>query len=142
MKKIIYFLVLSLFVFNCSKSDDDNVDQQINYTTIIGNTYITKSNLPYDSRDAYRVYKMNTNGTISQEIRFDSPTGEIYQTMNGSYEYNHPSLELTIQHSIDISSGSFNYFTAIVSDDFKSFSYTIFDLPSGTNKELVFNIVE
>jgi hypothetical protein len=24
MKKIIYFLVLSLFIFNCSKSDDDN----------------------------------------------------------------------------------------------------------------------
>lgn len=141
MKKTILLIAIIVLFTNCSK-DDDNVDKQINYTTIIGNTYITKQNLPYESRDAYRIYKMNTNGTISQEIRFDSPTGEIYQTMNGSYEYNHPSLELTIQHSIDVCSNCFNYFTANVRDDFKSFSYTIFDLPTGTNKELVFNIVE
>ena len=141
MKKTILLIAIIVLFTNCSK-DDDNVDKQINYTTIIGNTYITKQNLPYESRDAYRIYKMNTNGTISQEIRFDSPTGEIYQTMNGSYEYNHPSLELTIQHSIDVCSNCFNYFTANVSDDFKSFSYTIFDLPTGTNKELVFNIIE
>ncbi|WP_298265971.1 hypothetical protein [uncultured Lutibacter sp.] len=141
MKKTILLIAIIVLFTNCSKVDD-NVDKQINYTTIIGNTYITKQNLPYESRDAYRIYKMNTNGTISQEIRFDSPTGEIYQTMNGSYEYNHPSLELTIQHSIDVCSNCFNYFTANVRDDFKSFSYTIFDLPTGTNKELVFNIVE
>lgn len=141
MKKTILLIAIIALFTNCSK-DDENDDTQINYTTIIGNTYITKQNLPYESRDAYRIYKMNTNGTISQEIRFDSPTGEIYQTMNGSYVYNYPSLELTVQHSIDLCSDCFNNFTATVDNDFKSFSYTIFDLPTGTNKELVFNIVE
>ena len=137
---ILLFTIIILFT-NCSK-DEDEPNNSKTYTTIVGNTYSAKSNKSYNSRDAYLIYKMNTNGTISQEIRFDSSTGEIYQTMNGSYVYNYPSLELTVQHSIDLCPDCFNNFTATVDNNFKSFSYTVFDLSTGTNKELLFNIIE
>ena len=130
-----------LLFTNCSKNEDEQNNSKT-YTTIVGNTYSAKSIRSYDSRDAYLIYKMNTNGTISQEIRLDSSTGEVYQTRtNGSYVYNYPSLELKLQ-SITDCPDCFNNFTATVDNDFKSFSYTIFDLPTLSNKKLLFNIME
>ena len=39
-----------------------------------------------DSREIFLVYRMNREGTISQEERFDTNTGELYQTMTRSYD--------------------------------------------------------
>ena len=57
MKKIIYILVLSLFVFNCSKSDDDNSSESCN--TFLecndGSTWIM------DSDGVINLWRINNN---------------------------------------------------------------------------------
>ena len=71
MKKIIYILVLSLFVFNCSKSDDDNSPESCN--TFLecndGSTWI----LNYDFSSVSVLYRINNNikNPFEQWIIFD-----------------------------------------------------------------------
>ena len=60
MKKLIYILVLSLFVFNCSKNDDDEVVQCDTFLSC--NNSITWKNVETFNNSEYSFYiKLNDN---------------------------------------------------------------------------------
>ena len=67
MKKIIYILVLSLFIFNCSKSDDDTCNTFLECND--GSTWI----LNYDFSSVSVLYRINNNikNPFEQWIIFD-----------------------------------------------------------------------
>ena len=81
MKKIIYFLVLSLFVFNCSKSDDDNSPESCN--TFLecndGSTWI----LDYDFAVVLFRINDNINNLLEQWVIYDSE--DCYYYLGNTY---------------------------------------------------------
>ena len=81
MKKIIYILVLSLFVFNCSKSDDDNSPESCN--TFLecndGSTWI----LDYDFAVVLFRINDNINNLLEQWVIYDSE--DCYYYLGNTY---------------------------------------------------------
>lgn len=84
---------------------------------------------------------MSNDSTIDIEERMYSSDGTLKDKMKGFFNYNHPNLELKVQ-SISSCEECFNYFTATVSDDRKSFSYSIWDMGVSKQKTIVFKIKE
>ena len=81
MKKIIYILVLSLFIFNCSKSDDDNSPESCN--TFLecndGSTWI----LDYDFAVVLFRINDNINNLLEQWVIYDSE--DCYYYLGNTY---------------------------------------------------------
>lgn len=139
MKKLLYSAFVLIVGFaSCSKDSEEDIQEQ-SYSTIIGNTYVTKSERASDSRPLYLIYEFKSNGEITIEERLDSENGTLYGSPVGYYEYNHPSIELQIQ-SIEGCDDCFNNFTATVSNDRKSFSYQVWDTSTSSHRKVTFKI--
>jgi hypothetical protein len=127
MKKILFILMVAIMFMECKKNDEKKTEQEKEYTTIVGYTYIANhyvySFIEDKVRHIFLIYTFDQNGAITIEERYDSETGELIELKKGRFEYNHPVLKLEIQ---SICEDCFNYFTANVSEDKKEFSYEIF----------------
>lgn len=122
----------------CSESEDEPLIEPP-ITTVAGHKYSAKTQRPSDARVMYRNYQFSTDGEIAIEERLDSPKGELFRDYFGYFEYTHPVLNLEIQ-SVPGCSDCFNNFVAQVSNDRRSFSYTIWDISIGDHRTLTFHI--
>jgi hypothetical protein len=132
MKKIL-FLVFVFVGLSCSDKEPFEEDPII---SVAGHTYAAKWKT-IDFRTLYIIYEMSIDSTISITERLDTETGEIYDQSFGFYKYSHPELDLKVRSICD---ECFNYFTATVAEDRKSFTYEIWDLPTSKFWDLVFKI--
>jgi len=133
-KFLIFFLVLFAST-SCQKRDSEN--EKI-YTTVKGNTYVAESPASWEI-GMYIIYKMDSDSTIDIEERMYSADGDLKNKLKGYFNYSHPTLKLRVQ-SIPGCENCFNYFTANVDDDRKSFRYTIFDLGDLKDKIVEFKL--
>jgi hypothetical protein len=137
MKKNILLVLLILLIFSGCKKDNPVVKEKI-YTTIKGNTYIAESPASWEL-GIYIIYKLDNDSTIDIEERKYSADGELKNKTKGYFKYDHPTLKLTVQ-SIPGCDNCFNYFTATVDDDRKSFKYTIWDMMVSKEKVIEFKL--
>lgn len=140
MRSKILIISLILLTFSACQKDDIVTEEEKTYTTIKGNTYVAESPASWEL-GVYIIYKMSNDSTIDIEERMYSSDGTLKDKMKGFFNYNHPNLELKVQ-SISSCEECFNYFTATVSDDRKSFSYSIWDMGVSKQKTIVFKIKE
>jgi hypothetical protein len=140
MKNKILIISLILLTFSACEKDDIVTEEEKTYTTIKGNTYVAKSPASWES-GVYIIYKMSNDSTIDIEERMYSSDGKLKDKMKGFFKYSHPNLELKVQ-SISGCENCFNYFTATVADDRKSFKYTIWDMMVSKDKTIEFKIKE
>ena len=133
--KILVVCLILLASTSCQKRDSE--DDKI-YTTVKGNTYVAESPASWQI-GMYIIYKMDNDSTIDIEERMYSVDGDLKNKLKGYFKYTHPTLKLRVQ-SISGCENCFNYFTAHVDDDRKSFSYTIFDLGDLRNKIIEFKL--
>ncbi|MFH6767530.1 hypothetical protein V8G56_02185 [Gaetbulibacter aquiaggeris] len=97
MKKLIYILVLSLFIFNCSKSDDDV-------------TFLEKyDGTVWSSFDGYLYLRFVNN--------LNNPIESIYESNEGCYIYNSD-----LGSSITITINSNDTFECTIDDDKLTFT--------------------
>lgn len=136
MKNKILVIAMILLTFAACKKDDPVVEKI--YTTIKGNTYIAESPASWEV-GMYIIYKMDNDSSIDIEERMYSVNGDLKSKMKGYFKYKHPTLELRVQ-SITGCENCFNYFTAAVDDDRKSFKYSIYDMGVSKNKIMEFKI--
>ena len=126
MKKIIYFLVLSLFVFNCSKSDDDNSPESCN--TFLecndGSTWI----LDYDFAVVLFRINDNINNLLEQWVIYDSE--DCYYYLGNTYVLYYTITENTkdkLVLKIDDASTTSTLTFSIVNGELKLIVQEIFD---------------
>lgn len=139
MKRILILTAIAMLFVGCEKNNANTKDDEIVYNTIIGNTYIAKDRTFSDNRTLFLIYEFKPNGDLTIQERLYSENGELYMNSFGYFEYKHPTLELEINSMCD---KCFNYFTATVANDYKSFKYSIYDISISSSRELVFNIKE
>lgn len=140
MKSNILILLLILMSFLACNKDEDNtlIENDKTYTSIKGNTYVAESPASLEL-GIYVIYKFSNDSTIDIEERMNSTDGTLKDKKKGYFKYNHPNLELKVQ---SICEDCFNYFTATVDDNRKSFNYSIWDMPISKYKTIVFEIKE
>ena len=138
MKNKILLFALILLAFSACKKDDPATEKEKIYTTIKGNTYIAESPASWEL-GMYIIYKMGNDSTIDIEERMYSSDGALKGKTKGFFKYNHPNLELKVQ-SISGCEDCFNYFTATVDDNRKSFKYSIWDMGVSKHKIIEFKI--
>ena len=138
MKNIILVVSLLLLTFLACKKDDPIAEKEIIYTTIKSNTYIAESPASWEL-GMFIIYKMDNDSTIDIEERMYSVDGDLKRKTIGYFKYIHPTLELRVQ-SISGCEKCFNYFTATVDDDRKSFKYSIWDMVVSKEKTIEFKI--
>lgn len=131
---LILFIVVSLS--NCQKGENIAEKEKI-YTTIKGNTYIAESPASWEL-GMFIIYKMDNDSTIDIENRMYSVNGDLKSKTKGYFKYNHPTLELKVGEPG--CNNCFNYFTATVTDDRKSFKYSIYDMGVSKDKIIEFKI--
>jgi len=126
MKKIIYILVLSLFVFNCSKSDDDNSPESCN--TFLecndGSTWI----LDYDFAVVLFRINDNINNLLEQWVIYDSE--DCYYYLGNTYVLYYTITENTkdkLVLKIDDASTTSTLTFSIVNGELKLIVQEIFD---------------
>jgi hypothetical protein len=126
MKKIIYFLVLSLFVFSCSKSDDDNSPESCN--TFLecndGSTWI----LDYDFAVVLFRINDNINNLLEQWVIYDSE--DCYYYLGNTYVLYYTITENTkdkLVLKIDDASTTSTLTFSIVNGELKLIVQEIFD---------------
>lgn len=122
MKKLLILLLPLLFT-TCGNDEEVNKNEK-KYNTVVGNTYTTETVLSSDKK-IYGIYEFKSDGSIVITENINSINGELYNKSIGHFEYSHPTLKLEIQ-SIKGCNNCFNYFTAEVSDDRRTFNYKIF----------------
>jgi hypothetical protein len=133
--KILFVYLILLASTSCHKNDSEN--DKI-YTTVKGNTYVAESPASWEI-GMYIIYKMDKDSTIDIEERMYSADGDLKNKFKGYFKYTHPTLKLRVQ-SISGCENCFNYFTANVDDDRKSFRYTIFDFGDMKDKIIEFKL--
>jgi hypothetical protein len=138
MKNIILVVCLILLVSSACQKHDSNTEKEKIYTTLKGNTYVAESPASWEL-GMFIIYKMDNDSTIDIEERMYSVDGDLKDKSKGYFKYTHPTLKLRVQ-SISGCDNCFNYFTATVDDDRKSFRYSIFDLGDLKNKIIEFKI--
>ena len=126
MKKIIYCLVLSLFIFNCSKSDDDNLPESC--TTFLecndGSTWI----LDYDFAVVLFRINDNINNLLEQWVIYDSE--DCYYYLGNTYVLYYTITENTkdkLVLKIDDASTTSTLTFSIVNGELKLIVQEIFD---------------
>ena len=126
MKKIIYCLVLSLFIFNCSKSDDDNSSASCN--TFLecndGSTWI----LDYDFAVVLFRINDNINNLLEQWVIYDSE--DCYYYLGNTYVLYYTITENTkdkLVLKIDDASTTSTLTFSIVNGELKLIVQEIFD---------------
>lgn len=137
--RVLIIILISLTLTACEKKEI-LPEKGKTYTTIKGNTYVAESPASYEM-GLYIIYKMSNDSTILIEERMHSADGMLKDKKKGFFKYKHPNLELQVQ-SITGCEDCFNYFTATVDDDRKSFSYSIWDMPVSKFKTIIFKIKE
>jgi hypothetical protein len=133
--KILVVCLILLASTSCQKHDSED---DKTYTSVKGNTYTAESPASWQI-GTYIIYKLDNDSTIDIEERMYSVDGDLKNKSKGYFKYTHPTLKLRIQ-SISGCENCFNYYTATVNDDKKSFRYTIFDLGDSKNKIIEFKI--
>ena len=136
MKNKILIVCLILMASSACQKHDSEKDKI--YTTVKGNTYVAESPASWEV-GMYIIYKMDNDSTIDIEERMYSVDGDLKNKLKGYFKYTHPTLKLRVQ-SIPGCENCFNYFTATVDDDRKSFRYTIFDLGDLKDKIIEFKL--
>ena len=130
MKKIIYILVLSLFVFNCSKSDDDNSPESCNNFFLEcndGSTWI----LHYASADMLLRINDNLNNPLEQWLIYDGEDCyEYYSIIFGDAtmtENTKDKLVIKDDYVLEGISGTSTFTFSIVNGELKFIYQDIFD---------------
>ena len=119
MKKIVFLSVIVVALLcSCGSSDDDQVEEKITPTSIIGHTY---SAMYFND---CVIYKFNSDGSLSIEERSGSEEGTLKDSSVGKYSVSGLTLNLDIP-SMKGCDDCFNYFTATISSDYRSFTYKI-----------------
>ena len=130
MKKIIYFLVLLLFVFNCSKSDDDNSPESCNNTFLEcndGSTWI----LHYDFADMLLRINDNLNNPLEQWLNYDGEDCYEYHSIifgdATMTENTKDKLVIKDDYVLEGISGTSTFTFSIVNGELKLIYQDIFD---------------
>lgn len=119
MKKIVFlFFIVATLLPSCGSSDEDPVEEKITPTSIVGHTY---SAMYFND---CVIYKFNSDGSISIEERSGSEEGTLKDSSIGKYSVSGLSLKLDIP-SMKGCDECYNYFTATISSDYRSFTYKI-----------------
>lgn len=134
--KIFVIFLISIAFYSC-KEDNSLLDNKV-YTTVKGNTYVAQSTASWEL-GMYIIYKMDNDSTIDVEERMYSVDGELKNKSKGYFKFKYPVLELRVQ-SITGCDDCFNFFTATVNSDLKSFNYSIWDMGASKNKIMLFKI--
>jgi len=97
MKKIIYILVLSLFIFNCSKSDDD-------IHPLVGSWKYTETE---ENFVQILIFNADFSGSIYEEVIYNGENYEETESIIWSIENNilsvsfiEPPEDISVEYSI------------------------------------------
>lgn len=132
MKKLTLFFVFIFSSLIISCSSDNDQDEVKQYTSIVGHTY---SAMYFND---CLIYKFNSDGSIRVEKRSGSEIGSLEAEGIGKYSVSGLTMQIDVPSSLpNLCEDCFNHFTATISSDYRSFSYTI-----AGNVTMLFEIVE
>lgn len=133
MKKTFLMLFLIALITGCSSEDLPDPVKLGTETQ----KFWAHQGLDYSGNDIYLIYTFDKAGNFDIEERNKSKNGTKIRSYYGKYVHKYPELDLEIFYSADCPDCS-NKFTATIIDEKGSFTYTIYDMVSGKNKDLKF----
>ena len=140
MKKMIMrLLLIALIALGCS-SEDLPETEKLGITT---QKYWAHRGLDYSGNDVYLIYTFGDTDKFDIEERNGSKTGNLIRSYYGKYEFKNPDINRVWELHLQIYYSSecpdcFNSFVAKINENDGSFTYTIYDMVSGKNKDLKF----
>ncbi len=139
MKKTFLMLFLIALITGCASEDlPDPVMNDLKFQK-----FWAHQGLDYSGNDVYLIYTFKLPGKFDIEERNGSKTGELIRSYYGTYEFKNPDINrnwemhMKIYYSAECSE-CFNSFIGKRDEQTGTFSYTIYDMVSGKNKDLKF----
>ena len=139
MKKTFLMLFLIALITGCA-SDEllDPVEMDVK-----SQKFWAHQGLDYSGNDVYLIYTFKLPGKFDIEERNGSKTGELIRSYYGTYEFKNPDINRNWEMHMKIYYSAecpdcFNSFVGKRNEKDGSFTYTIYDMVSGKNKELKF----
>lgn len=139
MKKTFLMLLLIALITGCASEDLPETEK----LGVLTQKYWAHQGLDYSGNDVYLIYTFSVPGKFDVEERNGSRNGELIRSYYGTYEFKNPDINRSWEMHMKIYYSAecpecFNSFIGKRDEKSGSFSYTIYDMVSGKNKELKF----
>ena len=139
MKKTFLTLFLIALITGCTAEDLPGPEM----TDLKFQKFWAHQGLDYSGNDVFLIYTFKVPGKFDVEERNGSKTGELIRSYYGTYEFKNPDINRNWEMHMKIYYSAecpdcFNSFIGKRDEQTGTFSYTIYDMVSGKNKDLIF----